>query len=89
MQNGDNEHNSPNNDTTPYMLSNIEDNEWHDVQIRWSAAQRNLHVRTVRGIVITGLYNFPKDIVKTIFNDNPFVYWGFTGGTWAVANEQR
>lgn len=64
----------------PYPLSvNIEDGIYHDAQFTWNATT---HVLTVRFLNQT--YTYTGDIVNTVLDGNPMVYWGITGSTGSV-----
>lgn len=66
---------------------NIEDGVDHDFNIVWDPATQTMS--TFFDGVFRFSYVFPGGIVNNIFAGNPLVYWGFTGGTGALSNEQR
>lgn len=64
---------------------NIEDCQWHKLRIVWDATNKILSayfddsLRVQRQI----------DLVTTIFNNDPNVFWGFTGATGGLSNLQQ
>ena len=64
---------------------NAEDDQYRNVKFVWNAASKNYKAfyNDVLKIDYTG------DIVQSIFNGNPFVYWGFTAATGGSFNNQR
>jgi gliding motility-associated-like protein len=85
--NGNNQHT---NDLAPVQRAsstsdNIEDCNWHTLRISWDPATRRLR---------TWFDGVPRveatvDLVSGIFNNDPNVYWGFSGGTGGLSNVQR
>lgn len=84
---GDLNHNSANNLAGPVRASNvnIEDCNWHVLQISWDATSKKLMA------VIDQLDTAATtiDLVNTVFGGNPEVFWGFTGSTGGSRNWQR
>jgi gliding motility-associated-like protein len=82
-------HNAFNELTTPVTAlptsTNIEDGLDHELSISWDATAKELkvyfdcHLRA----------SIKKDIVTTIFNGNPLVYYGVTAATGGATNLQR
>lgn len=64
---------------------NVEDCSWHKLRITWDAATQSLST------YFDGVLRLQKqvDLVATIFNNNPSVYWGFTGATGGAVNLQQ
>jgi len=64
---------------------NIEDGRWHMLRVRWDPATRLLKA-SMDGVdrVSTTI-----DLVGTVFNNDPMVYWGFTASTGGARNLQR
>lgn len=89
MQNGDSDHGSANNLAGPVVASattnNIEDCQWHTVQIIWEPTLNTLAV-FFDGVFRT---SYTGDIINTIFGGNSQVYWGWTGGTGSESADQR
>lgn len=86
--NGDLNHNTANNIAGPVQAisnSNIEDGTWHAMRITWDVASKTLTVY-MDGLVRVSAV---KDFVTDVFAGNPLVYWGFTGSTGGLNNEQR
>lgn len=86
-KNGDLNHASSNNLAGPVTASNIniEDCQWHVLLINWNAATKRLSAsidnKDSVGVTI--------DLVSTVFNNDPKVFWGFTGSTGGAKNRQR
>ena len=89
QRDGDLNHNGVNNLDGPIGFPpgniNIEDGLWHNVIFSWDPTTFNFQV------VFDGtlLFNYTNDIVTTIFNGNPYVYWGFTAATGGANNLQQ
>ena len=64
---------------------NAEDGKFHSVKILWNAKDKKFTL-SFDGIV---KIQYVGDIVKDIFNSNPYVYWGFTAATAAAINDHR
>jgi gliding motility-associated-like protein len=62
--------------------ANIEDCNFHDMRVSWHAAEQRLQVFFDCQLRLT----YTGDIVNTIFNGDPWVYWGFTAATGALNN---
>ena len=64
---------------------NIEDCKWHLLRVVWDASAFKISAYFDNVLrVETGI-----DLVKTIFNDDPFVYWGFSAATGTSYNIQQ
>jgi gliding motility-associated-like protein len=65
--------------------SNVEDCRSHDFGVSWNAPTKTLKVfyECKERLSYTG------DIVNTIFNGNPNVFWGFTASTGGYSNVQE
>lgn len=89
MSNGVNNHTSTNNLAGPIAAlpgnGNIEDCSFHDLRIIWDTTTTTLSVYLDCSLRLT----YTANIVQTIFNNNPFVFWGFTAATGALTNEHR
>ena len=89
QRDGDNNHISPNNLAGPVPVSaisnNIEDCNWHVLKIRWNA---NVKILTAY-IDEQERVSDTIDLVKDVFNNDPLVFWGFTGATGGSMNNQR
>lgn len=89
QRDGDNNHISPNNLAGPVPVSafnnNIEDCRWHVLKIRWNA---NVNVLSTY-IDDQERVSDTIDLVKDVFKNDPFVFWGFTGATGGSNNHQR
>lgn len=66
---------------------NAEDGEYHDVRITWDAEMGQFQVY-VDCAYRVGFITEVFDIIATIFGDDPEVYFGFTGGTGSLFNNQ-
>lgn len=64
---------------------NVEDCQWHQLRITWDASTKWLRS------YFDGVLRIEKqiDLVTTIFNNDPNVYWGFTGATGGAVNLQQ
>ncbi len=65
--------------------TNIEDCKWHLLRIVWNVSQLKLsaYIDNVLRVETN------VDLVHAIFNNDPGVYWGFTGATGVAYNFQR
>lgn len=63
----------------------IEDCQWHTFRIEWNAQANLLNVHFDGQFRLA--YN--GNIVATIFNNDPWVFWGFTGATGGANNLQK
>ena len=68
----------------PVDLGEIEDGNWHPLKINWDKASETLTV-TFDGVDII---TYANDIVEDIFNNSPYVYFGFTAATGGSVNNQ-
>ncbi|MFM7769096.1 MAG: L-type lectin-domain containing protein, partial [Bacteroidota bacterium] len=88
FKNGIVNHSSANQLAGPVNISasnvNIEDGLNHNVRIVWNAMQQNLQVF----IDCTLRLDLTHNLVSNIFNGNSNVYWGFTGSTGGLFNNQ-
>ncbi|NDC77609.1 MAG: hypothetical protein EBZ67_07035, partial [Chitinophagia bacterium] len=64
---------------------NIEDGRWHMLRVRWDPVGKILRA-SMDGVdrVSTTI-----DLVSSVFNNDPMVYWGFTASTGGARNLQR
>ncbi len=87
--NGDVVHSSPNNLAGPVQAlansDNIEDCKWHVLEVKWQPAD-NVMTVSMDGVLRLSLQ---KNIIASIFNNNPLVYWGFTSATGGSVNIQK
>ena len=65
--------------------NNIEDCQWHKLRISWDPSTQWLRA------YFDGVLRVQTqiDLVATIFNNDPNVYWGFTGATGGSVNLQQ
>lgn len=88
-RNGDINHSSSNNLAGPIQAlagsDNIEDCQWHVFRIMWDATTKTLAAQ----IDFKDRVQTTIDMVNTVFNGNPLVFWGFTGSTGGSKNRQR
>ncbi|HEY8402179.1 MAG TPA: T9SS type A sorting domain-containing protein [Cytophagaceae bacterium] len=61
----------------------IKDGKFHPVRIVWTAADSTLKVYFDGAQRLS----YTANIVKTIFSNDPFVYWGFTAATGGYNNQ--
>ncbi len=67
------------------FLSNIENGQFHATRITWNAALHTMKVYFDGVLKVT----LNQNILNTIFNGNPYVYWGWTGSTGSDNNLQK
>ena len=87
--NGDVNHLSPNNLAGPVTAlagsDNIEDCKWHILEINWEPSTDYMVIK-MDGVLRLSMQ---KDIIASIFNNDPMVYWGFTSATGGSDNFQK
>lgn len=84
--NGVVDHNiAANNLAGPLCLPTVADCSYHTLQIIWEPTTNTFTA------IYDGIHQltYVNDIVTSIFNGNPNVYWGFTAGTGGMSNEHR
>ncbi|MCB0762287.1 MAG: gliding motility-associated C-terminal domain-containing protein [Flavobacteriales bacterium] len=88
ISDGNLNHNAGTNIAGPIQASlgsaNVEDGQYHQVNINWDPATLNLIVLFDCDERINTTYN----IVSNVFSGDPVVYWGFTGSTGGANNNQ-
>jgi Bacterial lectin/GEVED domain/Secretion system C-terminal sorting domain/N-terminal domain of BNR-repeat neuraminidase len=85
MKNGYLNHANPlSNLAGPVTISNLENGGWKNISILWTASTTSLEVE----INASNVISYTGDIVNDIFGGEPYVFWGFTGGTGANHNRQ-
>ena len=64
---------------------NIEDCSWHTFRITWDASTQTI------AAYFDGVFRLQAkyDLVGKVFNNNPKVYWGFSGSTGGEYNVQK
>jgi gliding motility-associated-like protein len=64
---------------------NIEDCQWHTFRITWDPSAK------IISTYFDGLFRLEAnvDLITTIFNNDPMVYWGFSAGTGGANNLQQ
>ncbi|MCW3082867.1 MAG: repeat-containing protein [Bacteroidetes bacterium] len=86
--NGDVNHTTANNLAGPVQASDvsadIEDCSYHTMRVQWDPVTQTYQV-WIDGVL---RLSYTGDIINTIFGGNPNVYWGFTGSTGGLTNEQ-
>jgi len=65
--------------------ANVEDGNFHTLNIRWDAAQELLQVYFDCDYRL----QYQGDIINDIFNGDSLVHWGFVGSTGGANNDQR
>ena len=89
-KNGDmNFHNAANTLVNPVPISVnnsvlFDQGQYWPVSIKWTAADTTLRVWLNHVLLVT----YRGDIVKNIFGNDPYVYWGFTAGAGGLGNVQ-
>lgn len=74
-------HTGPTSLVPPINIGNIEDGEEHCFFVSWDPATQTLYA-TLDDIPIS----YTGNIINTIFNGNPIVYYGFSSGTGSLSN---
>ena len=64
---------------------NIEDGQWHVLQIKWDPATKTLTT------YFDGVFRLSTqtNLIADIFNNDPMVYWGFSAATGGKYNVQK
>ena len=68
-------------------IANAEDGLYHDVRITWNASEQQLQVFVDCSLRVEFISEV-IDIISTVFAGDPLVYFGFTGGTGSLFNNQ-
>jgi len=88
-RNGDINHSGPNNLAGPVSAitssNNIEDCKWHILRIVWDAPTKTLRADMDGAERVKTTI----DLVGSVFNGDPKVFWGFTSATGGSNNHQR
>lgn len=66
-------------------VSNVEDGAWYNFKASWDASTQVFQV-SVNG---NSRLFYQGDIINTVFNGDPMVYWGFTASTGGANNLQK
>ena len=66
-------------------LGELEDSKWHNVELNWNPSTKQLTYI----VDSTVLSSITRDLINTDFKGNPYVYYGFAGGTGASKNLQK
>uniref|UniRef100_UPI003F6EB079 lectin-like domain-containing protein n=1 Tax=Hyphomicrobium sp. TaxID=82 RepID=UPI003F6EB079 len=69
--------------TTPFSLGNIEDGQWHDVDVIWNGTTLSYTVDGVTAGVWTG------NLSQAFLGGSPFAYFGFTAATGGGSAQQQ
>lgn len=89
MSNGSINHNSADNLAGPTIAlvsgQNIEDGQWHLMRVSWDPVNQVINFYMDGSLRVT----YTGDIITNIFLNDPMVYWGFTGSTGSLFNEQQ
>jgi len=89
MSNGEVNHASSDNLAGPVIAlvsgMDMEDGQWHLMRVSWNPVTMvvNFYMDGSLRVSYTG------DIIADIFLNDPMVYWGFTGSTGSLFNEQQ
>lgn len=71
--------------TPSTAVPNIEDGEWHPLEIQWDASEQ-LFTLNFQGVQI---FSIVIDISNLIFSGNTDLFWGFTAATGGARNLQQ
>lgn len=89
MANGSVNHLSSDNLAGPEMAlvsgNDIEDGQWHVMRVSWNPSTMVINFY-MDGSLRT---SYTGDIVNDIFGGDPSVFWGFTGSTGSLFNQQE
>lgn len=66
-------------------MGNVEDGADHAFRVVWEPASNNLEVFFAGSL----RHSLTVDLLNDVFGGAPSVYWGFTGSTGGLANDQR
>lgn len=87
--NGDIMHGTANDLTGPVTAlasgSNIEDCQWHVLEVKWQPGINLMEVFMDGALRLS----LQKDIIASIFSNDPMVFWGFTSATGGAVNFQK
>ncbi len=72
-------------DIRPIILPNLEDCQYHPMEITWDPGAKKLEVYLDGRQVI----NFKGDLVNTVFQGSSMVYWGASAATGRKLNRQE
>lgn len=64
---------------------NVEDCQWHKLRITWNPATKTITTYFDDVLRVSA----QVDLIRSIFHNDPAVYWGFTGGTGSLFNVQQ
>ncbi|HLF65952.1 MAG TPA: gliding motility-associated C-terminal domain-containing protein [Saprospiraceae bacterium] len=84
ISNGSVDHNAPTNLVGPFDITEVEDCVDHCFSFDWNPV-----TQTFTAILDTEVIIYTGDIINTIFNANPNVYYGFSAGTGSLSNIHR
>lgn len=89
MRNGNVDHAASDNLSGPVGMfpgnANAEDCKFHKALIRWSASNQTIEVYIDCNLRL----RYSGDIIRSIFNNDPNVYFGFTAATGGAINVQQ
>ena len=89
-KNGDFLHGSPNELASISPVSggvNLEDGNWRNIKINWDVSSLTFSFYYVN--MLNPILTYTGDVVNNIFAGDPMVYWGMTGATGTLFNEQK
>lgn len=66
-------------------IDNIEDCQWHVFRISWDPVTKWIRAYFDGSLRVEA----QVDLIATIFNNNPMVYWGFSAATGGASNLQQ
>ena len=73
--------------STPRIVSDMENGAWKEIKIVWDADSNYLDLFYIN--MTAPIYRYEGNLVDSIFNGSPYVYWGFTAATGAENNLHR
>ena len=87
QKNGDVTHYNSNELAGPLTVSNLEDNTFKRFKLEWNSTTQVFNVYLDN--LITPILTYTGDLINNIFSGDPLVYWGFTGATGTLFNQQK
>lgn len=66
-------------------VSNVENGQWFPVRVSWNAPTKTFQVYVDCDLRLT----LTEDVVQTIFNNDPNVFWGFSAATGGAYNQHK
>ena len=65
----------------------LEDGNWRNIKVNWDASANTFSFYYIN--MLNPILTYTGDIINNIFLGDPLVYWGMTGATGSLYNEQK